>query len=191
VCFFPHPPALYSKCAYTRVTWQTEELDTGAASAAASAAPAAAPTDDALLSLATDRHWLAQSYNKHSTAFEVVPITTYNLQHRFGALGACPVVPGGWSHPTGWWGHPNHRRLPREVPGTRGPTTARHIRCLRGMCEARGRSPPRRHCTPAPRATTHWARLVRRAVPRAAPRAPGLASRKLIYSDPDLTPVPV
>jgi hypothetical protein len=105
---------------------------------------------------------------------------------QFGALGACPVVPGGWPHPTGW-GHPNHRRLPRKVPGTRGPTTARHIRCLRGMCEARGRSPPRRHCTPAPRTTTHWARLVRRAVPRAAPRAPGLASRKLIYSDPDLT----
>jgi hypothetical protein len=52
---------------------------------------------------------------------------------QFGALGACPVVPGGWPHPTGWWGHPNHRKLPREVPGTRGPTTARHIRCLRGI----------------------------------------------------------
>jgi hypothetical protein len=61
---------------------------------------------------------------------------------QFGALGACPVVPGGRAHPTGWWGHPNHRQLPREVPGTRGPTTARHIRCLRGMREARGRSPP-------------------------------------------------
>ena len=55
------------------------------------------------------------------------------------------------------------------------------------MREARGRGPPRRHCTPAPRETTHWGRLVRRAVLRAAPRAPGLASRELIYSDPDLT----
>jgi hypothetical protein len=96
------------------------------------------------------------------------------------------VVAGGCPHPTGWWGHPNHRRLPREVPGIRDPTTARDIQCLRGMREARGRSPPRHHCTPAPRATTHRARLVRRAVLRAAPRAPGLASRELIYSDPDL-----
>jgi hypothetical protein len=51
------PSALYYKCAYTRATWQTEELVTGAASAAASVrasvAPAAAPTDDALLSLLT------------------------------------------------------------------------------------------------------------------------------------------
>ena len=105
---------------------------------------------------------------------------------QFGTLGACSVVPGGWPHPTGWWGHPNHRQLSREVPGTRDPTTARDIRCLRGMREARVRSPPRHHYTPAPRATTHWARLVRRAVLRAAPRAPGLASRGLIYSDPDL-----
>jgi hypothetical protein len=67
---------------------------------------------------------------------------------QFGALGACPVVPGGCPHPTGWRGHPNHRQLPREVPGTRDPTTARHIRCLRGavvykalqsrFCSARG-----------------------------------------------------
>jgi hypothetical protein len=53
---------------------------------------------------------------------------------------------------------------------------------MRGL---RGRSPPRHHCALAPRATTHWARLVRRVVLRAAP-APGLASRALIYSDPDL-----
>ena len=51
---------------------------------------------------------------------------------QFGALGACPAVPGGCPHPTGWWGHPNHRQLPREVLGTRDPTTARHIRCLHG-----------------------------------------------------------
>ena len=51
---------------------------------------------------------------------------------QFGALGACPVVPAGCTHPTGWWGHPNHRQLPREVLGTRDPTTARHIRCLHG-----------------------------------------------------------
>jgi hypothetical protein len=42
------------------------------------------------------------------------------------------LVPGGCPHPTGWWGHPNHRQLPQEVPGTRDPTTARYIRCLRG-----------------------------------------------------------
>jgi hypothetical protein len=42
------------------------------------------------------------------------------------------VVPAGCTHPTGWWGHPNHRQLPREVLGTRDPTTARHIRCLHG-----------------------------------------------------------
>jgi hypothetical protein len=49
---------------------------------------------------------------------------------QFGALEACPVVPGGWPHPTGWWGHPNpnHRKLPRvkcpenEVP--RQPVTS-------------------------------------------------------------------
>ena len=51
---------------------------------------------------------------------------------QFGALGACPLVPGGCPHPNGWWGHPNHRRLPREVPGIRDPTTARDIRCLHG-----------------------------------------------------------
>ena len=51
---------------------------------------------------------------------------------QFGALGACPLVPGGCPHPTGWWGHPNHRQLPQEVPGTRDPTTARYIRCLHG-----------------------------------------------------------
>jgi hypothetical protein len=106
---------------------------------------------------------------------------------QFGALGACPVVPGGCPHPTGWWGHPNHCQLPREALGTRDPTTARHIRCLRGMRKARGGSPLRHHFAPAPRVTTHWVRLVRRAVLRAAPRAPGLASRALIYSDPDLT----
>jgi hypothetical protein len=55
------------------------------------------------------------------------------------------------------------------------------------MRKARGGSPLRHHCAPAPRVTTHWVRLVRRAVLRAAPRAPGLASRALIYSDPDLT----
>jgi hypothetical protein len=106
---------------------------------------------------------------------------------QFGALGACPVVPGGCPHPTGWWGHPNHCPLPREALGTRDPTTARHIRCLRGMRKARGGSPLRHHFAPAPRVTTHWVRLMRRAVLRAAPRAPGLASRALIYySDPDL-----
>ena len=105
---------------------------------------------------------------------------------QFGALGACPVVPGGCPHPTGWWGHPNHRQLPREVPGTRDPTTARDIRRLHAVREARSRSHSRHHCAPAPRLTPHWARLVRRAVLRAAPRAPGLASRGLIYSDPDL-----
>jgi hypothetical protein len=47
-------------------------------------------------------------------------------------LGACPVVPGGCTHPTGWWGLPNHRQLSREVIGTRDPTTARDIRCLHG-----------------------------------------------------------
>jgi hypothetical protein len=57
---------------------------------------------------------------------------------QFGALGACPVVPGGCPRPTGWWGHPNHCQLPREALGTRDPTTARHIRCLRGMRKARG-----------------------------------------------------
>jgi hypothetical protein len=51
---------------------------------------------------------------------------------QFGALGACPVVPGGFTHPTGWWGRPNHRQLSREVLGTRDPTTARDIRCLHG-----------------------------------------------------------
>jgi hypothetical protein len=61
---------------------------------------------------------------------------------QFGALGACPVVPGGCPHPTGWWRHPNHRRLPREVPRTRDLTTARDIWSLCGMREARGRSPP-------------------------------------------------
>ena len=105
---------------------------------------------------------------------------------QFGALVACPVVPGGCPHPTGWWGHPNHCQLPREALGTRDPTTARYIRCLRGMRKARGRGPLRHHFAPAPRVTTHWVRLVRRAVLRAAPRAPGLASRALIYSDPDL-----
>jgi hypothetical protein len=97
-----------------------------------------------------------------------------------------PVVSGGYHHPTGWWGHPEHRQLPREVPGTRDPTTARYIRCIRGMREARSRSPPSHHWTPAPRAAAPWPRLARRAVLRAGPRAPGLASRKLIYSDPDL-----
>jgi hypothetical protein len=42
------------------------------------------------------------------------------------------VVSGGCPHSTGWWGHPDHRQLPREVPGTRDPTTARYIRCLCG-----------------------------------------------------------
>ena len=105
---------------------------------------------------------------------------------QFGALGALSAVPGGCPHPTGWWGHRNHRQLPREALGTRDPTAARDIRCLRGMREARGRKTLRHHFAPAPRVTTHWARLVRRAVLRAAPRAPGLASRALIYSDPDL-----
>jgi len=54
-------------------------------------------------------------------------------------LGACPVVPGGCPHPTagGWWIHPNHRQLHKEVLGTPDPTRARYIRCLRGVCEAR------------------------------------------------------
>jgi hypothetical protein len=106
---------------------------------------------------------------------------------QFGALGACPLVPGGCPHPTGWWGHPHHRQLPQEVPGTRDPTTARYIRRLHAVCEARSISHSRHHCAPAPRLTPHWARLVRRAVLRAAPRAPGLASRGLLYSDPDFT----
>jgi hypothetical protein len=79
------------KCAYTRATWKTEELDTGAASAAVSAGPAAAPTDDALLS-----YWpaLARSYNKQSTAFEVVPITTYNTVRGFGfqTKSSSPII---------------------------------------------------------------------------------------------------
>jgi hypothetical protein len=108
---------------------------------------------------------------------------------QFGGLGACPVVSGGCTHPTGWWGRPNHRQLSRDVLGTRDPTTARDIRCLHGERKARGRSPPRHHYAPAPRPTTHWARLARRAVLQAAPRTPGFASRKLIYSDPDLKPL--
>jgi hypothetical protein len=83
---------------------------------------------------------------------------------QFGVLEAFPVVSGGCPHPTGWWGHPDHRKLPREVPGTRDPTTARYIRCLRGMREARGRSPPSHHWTPAPRVAAPWPRLARRAV---------------------------
>jgi hypothetical protein len=82
VCFFPHPPAFYYKCAYTKATRKTEGLDTGAASAAASAAPAAAPTDDALFSLLTGT---GPELQQAPTAFEVVPITTYNT--RFEALG--------------------------------------------------------------------------------------------------------
>ena len=61
---------------------------------------------------------------------------------------------------------PEHE-VPRQ-PVTSGASAA----CARLEAEAL----PRHHCTPAPRATTHWARLVRRAVPRAAPRAPGLAA---------------
>ena len=106
---------------------------------------------------------------------------------QFGALGACPVVLGGCPNPTGCWGHPNHRQLPWEVPETRDPTTARDIRRLHAVREARSRSHSRHHCAPAPRLTPHWARLVRRAVLRAAQRASCLASRGLIYSDPDLT----
>jgi hypothetical protein len=51
-------------------------------------APAAAPTDDALLSsFFTDRHWPwpgVTTDNRHSTAFEVVPITAYNTARGFG-----------------------------------------------------------------------------------------------------------
>ena len=54
------------------------------------------------------------------------------------------------------------------------------------MRDLGGRGPPRHHCAPAPCSTPHSARIVRREVFRAAPRAPGLASRGLIYSDPDL-----
>jgi hypothetical protein len=84
VCFFPaHPPALYYKCAYTKATRKTEGLGTGAASAAASVAAAAAPTDDALLSLFTDRHWpgVTTGTQQRSKWF-LYPLTT-----RFEALG--------------------------------------------------------------------------------------------------------
>jgi hypothetical protein len=99
---------------------------------------------------------------------------------QFGALGACPVVLGGCPHPTGWWRHPNHRQLHQEVLGTRDPTTARdvNIRCLRGVCAARCRSPPHHPCAPAPRSIAPRGRLVRRVVLRAAPGTPGPARRK-------------
>ena len=108
---------------------------------------------------------------------------------QFSALGACPVmpvVPGGCPHPTGWWGHPNHRQLHQEVLGTRDPTTARDIWCLRGVCEARRRSPPRHHCAPAPRSTTPRGRLVRWVLLQAAPGTPGPARRNPNYCDPNL-----
>jgi hypothetical protein len=67
-----------------------------------------------------------------------------------GAVSSVPwglvrwLVPG-WRLPQ-WRGHPNHRQLHQEMLGTRDPTTARHMRCLRGVREARCRSPPR-HCS--------------------------------------------
>jgi hypothetical protein len=105
---------------------------------------------------------------------------------QFGALGACPVVSGGCPHPTRWWGHPNHRQLHQKVLGTRDPTTARHIRCLRGVCEARRRSPPRDPCAPAPRSIIPRGRLVWLVVLRAAPGTPCPARRKPNYCDSNL-----
>jgi hypothetical protein len=67
-------------------------------------------------------------------------------------------VPGGCPHPTGWWGHPNHRQLPREVPGTRDPTTPRDLssalgrRCCYNACS--GRVSHRLLCMPHPFAST-------------------------------------
>jgi hypothetical protein len=50
---------------------------------------------------------------------------------QFDALGARAVVPGGWSHPTGWWGQSIHPQSHRELPGTRADHMAagqQHIR---------------------------------------------------------------